>query len=329
MAEALREGSLTVVEDLQGADGPAEYDEAQVAAFFPMENQGTISVGRTQPGPIGQFDRFLIEVLAAYAGAMLERIEQEEMLRKAKAEAEEASRMKSALLANMSHEIRTPLTSILGFAEEIGTMGQEAPGPVDRFAGLIQKSGHRLLETLDGVLNLSKLEAEEMELETEPIDLPSKARQVAQELRSQAEDAGLHLQVQTVDTPIRARADAGGVKIVVQNLLSNAIKYTEEGGQVYLRFRSEEDMVALEVEDTGIGMDQDQVERLFDPFRQASEGVSREYEGTGLGLAITQKAVEEMGGEIEVDTEKDVGSRFTVWLPKGTEPEAQSENQER
>ena len=112
-----------------------------------------------------------------------------------------------------------------------------------------------------------------------------------------------------------AWADAGGVQIVLRNLVSNAIKYTEEG-EVQVRAYQTNDEVVLEVEDTGIGMDPSRAEDLFEPFRQASEGVSREYEGTGLGLAVTKQAAKQMGGTIEVETEKGEGSRFTVQLPR-------------
>ncbi len=285
-----------------------------------------------------------------------------------KLEAQEASRMKSAMLANMSHEIRTPLTGIIGFAEAIGeetegnetggnetgegdTGGEDAEkeGRVAHFAGLIEDSGRRLLDTLDAVLNLSKLEAGKMSLQPGPVDLAGQARQVAREFEEEAAESGLALEVQTEEA--WARADEGGLKIVLQNLLSNAIKYTEEGGvtvRVYREENSREESTretssqetssqsagqkaaeeaeaptdsaaaaaaVLEVEDSGIGMDPEVAGRLFEPFRQASEGMSREYEGTGIGLAVTKRAAEEMGGSIEVDTQKGEGSRFTVRFP--------------
>ena len=230
---------------------------------------------------------------------------------KARREAEEAARLKSAMLANMSHEIRTPLTSIIGFAEAIGE-SEEAAG---RFAPLIEKSGKRLLETLDGVLNLSKLEAGQMEFDEETVGLKKEAETLVEELRPQAEEAGIDCRVETNGQPIRARADKGGVQIALRNLVSNAIKYTEDG-EVAVRAYRDEGAAVLEVEDTGIGMDPEVAESLFEPFRQASEGLSREYEGTGVGLAVTKEAVDQMGGTIEVETEKGEGSRFIVRLPQ-------------
>lgn len=244
----------------------------------------------------------------------------ERRLRKAKDQAEEAARLKSAMLANMSHEIRTPLTSIIGFAETLGEEAEDQGGPTSRFATLIEQSGRRLMETLDGVLNLSKLEAGQMELESQPVDLVEEVKEVASELRPKAEEKGLDLQVDTNGTAARAEADTGGVQIVLQNLVSNAIKYTETG-EVRVRIQDGNGTLTLEVEDTGIGMDPDRAEYLFEPFRQASEGIDREYEGTGLGLAVTKKAVDQMGGDIDVQTQKGEGSRFMVQLPKADRPQ--------
>ncbi|WP_259247129.1 PAS domain S-box protein [Salinibacter ruber] len=245
----------------------------------------------------------------------------------AKEEAQEASRLKSALLANMSHEIRTPLTSIIGFAE---MLGREAAGlelsedsPLPGYASTIEQGGKRLLETLNGVLNLSKLQAGQMEMEAGPVDLPEQARLAAEELRPEAEEKGVGLELETGLAD--AEADEGGVQIVLRNLLSNAIKYTDEGGVTVRTYREDGDQedvhpqedswAVLEVEDTGIGMDPSVAEGLFEPFRQASEGMSREYEGTGIGLAVTREAVAQMGGSIEVETQKGAGTCMTVRLP--------------
>jgi PAS domain S-box-containing protein len=251
----------------------------------------------------------------------------EEALREAKEEAQQASQMKSSLLANMSHEIRTPLTSVIGFSEAIGgeleAMG-DCPDDADlsrlaRFSEMIEEGGTRLLETLDSVLNLSKLEAGQMELTEEAVDLSEEAEALTEELLPQAEESGVDYEVETNGTPVRARADQGGVQIALRNLVSNAIKYTGEGGTVRVRAYQEDGWAALEVEDTGIGMDPKKVEDLFEPFRQASEGWGREYEGTGVGLAVTKKATEQMGGNLEVETEKGEGTCFTVRLPRNEE----------
>jgi signal transduction histidine kinase len=231
----------------------------------------------------------------------------------------------------MSHEIRTPLTSIIGFAEAIGDEVRGLPDDVaervrtlDHFAGLIERSGHRLLETLDAVLNLSKLQAGEVELEPRPVDIADEANEVAELLATQAESNGLELRANTETTSdaVWARADEGAIRVVLRNLVSNAIKYTPEGGTVWVRVGRRDDTVVLEVEDTGIGIDPDRVPDIFEAFRQESEGANHSFEGIGLGLAVTRQLVERMDGTIDVATEKDEGTCFTVRLPPTSPPDA-------
>jgi PAS domain S-box-containing protein len=252
-----------------------------------------------------------------------ERKEREQDLRRAKEEAERMSHLKSAFLANMSHEIRTPLTSILGFADAIGAEvggAQTAEdldlATLDQFSSLIERSGHRLMDTLTGVLNLSKLQAGEMQLDLGPVDLTNEVKEVVEEFGPQAQEADICLGIQVEDGPVWARADDGGLQIVLRNLVSNAIKYTEEEGQVRVQARQEGSVAVVEVADTGIGMDPATVSSLFDAFKQASEGVEREYEGTGLGLTLTKEVLDRMGGSVEVETEQGEGSRFIVRLPR-------------
>ncbi|WP_251951908.1 PAS domain-containing protein [Salinibacter ruber] len=379
-AEAYRSGETLAFEDLSAEFEAADRGDVRATAYVPMGRYGLISVGSFEAGGIEPFDLRLVEVLGSYAALVLERLKREEELltakeeaeqarkeseearqeaeeakeeaeearqeaEEARQEAEDASRLKSALLANMSHEIRTPLTSIIGFAEMLGreASGLELPedSPLPGYASTIERSGKRLLETLNGVLNLSKLQAGQMEIEAGPVDLPEQARLAAEELRPEAEEKGIGLELETGGDPaVLAEADEGGVQIVLRNLLSNAIKYTDEGGVTVRTYQdtcqngngqnengqsgsgqSENGQsknghaAVLEVEDTGIGMDPEVAGRLFEPFRQASEGLSREYEGTGIGLAVTREAVDQMGGSVEVETEKGQGTCMTVRLP--------------
>ncbi|WP_119841285.1 ATP-binding protein [Salinibacter ruber] len=321
IAEAYENEEPNVVDDLRAEDDPLDYGDARSAAFFPVGTHGTISVGDVERGAIDSFDGGLIEVLAAHAAVVLDRLDQEEALRTAKQEAEEASQMKSALLANTSHEFRTPLTSIIGFAEEIATMAEDDDAPIGRFADHIENSGRRLLGTLDAILNLSRLQGGTLRRPSEPTDMTTVAEEAADQFYPEAVEADITLRTEANGTPVWTRADPEGLRIALQNLISNAVKYTEPGGDVWIRVRTGDEAAVLEVEDTGVGMDPAQTETLFEPFRQESEGMGREYEGTGLGLAVTKEAVEQMGGAIEVETEKGAGSRFTVRLPEAKAPE--------
>ena len=298
---ARKKETIEIEETIQSADGPRHFLRVH--------------------GPLTDLEGRVTNVVA-FGIDITDQKRREQELIEAKQEAERASRLKSAFLANMSHEIRTPLTSILGFAEAIGQETREASAAeavdlttLTQFSALIEKSGRRLMETLTSVLNLSKLEAGEMDLAAEPVNLAAEAEETAKEFRPRAEEAGIDLRVETEDS-VWARADEGGIQMILRNLLSNAIKYTEGGGTVWVRTRHDEEVAVLEVEDNGIGMDPGQVERLFEPFKQASEGTAREYEGTGLGLAIVRRMAERIGGEVGVETEQGTGSRFTVRLSR-------------
>ncbi|MCS3671273.1 PAS domain S-box-containing protein [Salinibacter ruber] len=329
-AQALRAGDTVVVDDAGSLDNDVEYGALRTAAAVPIGEWGVVVIGKTEVEAFDPFNLRLIEVLSGYAALVLNRLDREATLRDAKEEAEEASRMKSALLANMSHEIRTPLTSIIGFAEVVGTeastLDLPTGSPLPDCADRIERGGKRLLDTLEGVLNLSKLEAGQMELDAEPVPLISEVQRVAEELQPKAREKEIDLRLETESA--WAEADEGGVQIIARNLLSNAIKYTEADGTVWVRSYRADGRAVLEVEDTGIGMAPEAVDDLFEPFRQASEGFSREYEGTGVGLAVTKRAAEEMDGSVDVDTEEGEGSRFTVRLPTAGGGEA-SENGER
>jgi PAS domain S-box-containing protein len=324
-AAAVRTGETQAVEDLQDSAPAVDHGPIRTWVCIPLGPHGVVSVGHLEPDAVSSFDRRLLEIMAGNATAVIDRLDQEQELRAAKETAEQASELKSTFLANMSHEIRTPLTSIIGFAEAIGKqlsdgLDDGAAPDVARFASLIEKSGRRLLDTLNSVLDYSKLEAGSMRLTVDTLEVGPVARTITDLYRSRAEEKGVDLTL-AVDPPLPpAVADAEAVRRVLRNVLNNAIKFSETGDEVTVRVAADGEWVRVEIEDTGIGVDRDFLPRLFEAFAQESTGNKRAYEGSGLGLAVAKRLVTLMDGAIDVDTEKGVGTRVTVRLPRAQGP---------
>lgn len=250
------------------------------------------------------------------AGVMFditERKESERALFEAKEKAEELARLKSNFLANMSHEIRTPLTSIIGFAE---ILEAEPTADVISKAQFIRGSGHRLMMTLDSVMDFAQLESGSLRLDVARVDVMSHTRDLRQMFDLQAKQKGLYLKFDCEHTKILAYADPAALFRVLTNLISNAIKFTTEGG-VHVTIRQEEASVCFDIADTGIGIGEEFLGQLFEDFKQESEGFARNYEGVGLGLSITKRLVDLMGGSITVASRRGEGSTFSVRLPMG------------
>jgi PAS domain S-box-containing protein len=241
-----------------------------------------------------------------------ERKRREQELRTAKEEAEEASRLKTAMLANMSHEIRTPLTSITGFSE---VLKERLDGDLAVFAEKAYTSSRRLMNTLDSVLQLSKLEAGAQRLERVPVRLDVVATETVEMLRPTAKEKDVTLLVTNSEVPVEGRWNEGALNRVVGNLVENAIKFTPPGGRVEVRVGEQDGTACLAVDDTGVGIEEEFQAEVFEAFRQESTGVTREYEGSGLGLSIVQRLVEALDGTVDVESEKGKGTCFTVRLP--------------
>jgi CheY-like chemotaxis protein len=235
----------------------------------------------------------------------------EQELIDAKEKAEEMVRLKSAFLANMSHEIRTPLTGIIGFSE---VLVEEAADDVRSMAALILSSGERLLLTLNSVMDLAQLESRSVRLEMESLDVVQHVRDVLPIFDRNARERGLYLCLQFDRPRIRARADQGALSRVLVNILDNALKFTDSGG-VIVKVSGGDERTSIAVSDTGIGISESFLPKLFDDFVQESEGLARAYEGVGLGLSITKRLVDLMDGTIDVSSEKGKGTTFTVHFP--------------
>ncbi len=248
----------------------------------------------------------------------------QEELEQARDAALEASRAKSQFLANMSHELRTPLNAIIGYSEMLMEDAEDDgdQGIVDDL-GKIHKSGQHLRSLIDDVLDISKIEAGAMKLHIEAFDLETAINGVVATIEPLCLEQGNRLRVQFGDDLGFMRADVTKVRQTLMNLLGNAAKFTEDG-EIELRVSKTteggEPFYAFEIRDSGIGIDAEQLRRLFRPFVQADGSTSRKYGGTGLGLAISLRFCEMMGGRIDVTSEMGKGSVFRVLLPRMVQP---------
>jgi signal transduction histidine kinase len=236
-------------------------------------------------------------------------------LRVLNAELEEASRAKSSFLASMSHELRTPMNAILGFTEMIrdGLYG-EVPPDIQEPVSDIHTCGKQLLGLINDVLDLSKIEAGRMELAVGEYAVDDVVNTVKFSLRSLAAEKGLDLVAEVApDLPL-GQGDGKRITQCLMNLAGNALKFTAEG-RVEIRVEREGEHLRFAVADTGIGIPEDQIEHIFEEFRQADATVTRDFGGTGLGLAITKKLVELHGGRIWVQSEPGKGSTFFFTIP--------------
>jgi PAS domain S-box-containing protein len=230
---------------------------------------------------------------------------------------QEANRLKSEFLANMSHELRTPLNAIIGFSELMhdGKIGAVSADQKECL-GDILASGHHLLQLIDDILDLSKVEAGKMEFKPEPVQLSATIRGIGAVLQPLVAKKHIDLQFDFNASAIEVVTDLRSFKQVLYNYLSNAIKFTEPNGRICIRCRLESpEHFCIEVEDTGIGIRTEDLGKLFREFQQIDSGAAKQHQGTGLGLVLTKRLVEAQGGRVGVRSALGHGSLFYAVLP--------------
>lgn len=311
---------------INGDDGAPAIRIDAVADIEPFNQQLTRTnititvIGAFIVTPLLLLALFMSRKIGALISARDEEIrlrnETEQQLLLAKLEADSASRSKSAFLANMSHEMRTPLTAAIGFAELLLDSDQSATERIEHIHTII-RSGKHLLTIINDVLDVSKIEANKMEVEQLDFDLPGLISEVSALMRIQAEAKGLLFQV-TLNPPLPKllHSDPTRMRQILINLCSNAIKFTPQGAiTLSATYFADVSQVTFKVSDTGIGMSPEQLARLFQPFAQADAGTSRQYGGTGLGLYLSRLLAEKLGGSLQVESKVGEGSEFTLTLP--------------
>jgi PAS domain S-box-containing protein len=244
-------------------------------------------------------------------------VERTAELNRTNLELEHANRAKDEFLATMSHELRTPLTSILGLSESLleqrrGSLNEHQQNSIQ----IIESSGSHLLELINDILDLSKIQAGKLEFFPQPISVEEICKASLAFVKAQAVKKSIDVSYENEASISRIYADPRRLKQILVNLLINAVKFTPENGQVSLQVHTdlEQELVQFSVIDTGIGIAPEDLQKLFQPFVQVQSSLNRQYEGTGLGLALIQKLTDLHGGSVQVESEVGKGSRFTINL---------------
>jgi two-component system, cell cycle sensor histidine kinase DivJ len=246
-----------------------------------------------------------------------ERKQQEQALEETRAETERANAAKSRFLATMSHELRTPLNAIIGFSEMLLNERQMMLDAARRadYAKLINDSGHHLLAVVNGILDMSKIDSGNFEITPEPFRPAQVIVNCCDLLALKAREAGLDLVIRLPADLPDIVADKRALNQILINLLSNAVKFSERGGKITVGARAEGSAILITVEDTGVGISEDDLPRLGDPFFQARASYDRRHDGTGLGLSIVKGLVALHGGDVDIDSRLGKGTRVTIRLP--------------
>jgi signal transduction histidine kinase/ActR/RegA family two-component response regulator len=287
--------------------------------FVNDKKYGTVNFSNRKPrqNPFTKADIDFVNIIGKWISVTMEQQMSEEALQAAKKDAETANHAKSTFLANMSHEIRTPLTAILGYSEML-LEDDEDKTDEDRKHEIksIMKSGSHLHEIINDILDLSKIEAGQLVIEE--IDIPTTGPfdEIESIFKSRSKEKGLTFTTHyNFPLPEKIMTDPTRLKQILINLCGNAIKFTKKGGvTIDVSYLNEEQLLEVRVQDTGIGMGEEEMACIFRPFSQADDSITRKFGGTGLGLCISKQLAQKMGGDVTVESKKGEGSTFTVTI---------------
>lgn len=277
-------------------------------------------------GPKWFKDGSLIGEFSDLMGHAIPQKKQAIALRAAKVDAELASKAKSEFIANMSHELRTPLNAIIGFSDMLHTRTVTDPEKVHQYSGYIKQAAEHLLELINGILDVSKIQAGKLSVEREPVELGPVLASCLLIIEARAREKRMVVDSNVASHLPPLLADPLRLKQILINLLGNAVKFTPEGGQLRVRAEAKPggEAAVITVEDTGIGMTAQDIDTALRPFGQVDSAFNKRHEGTGLGLPIAFALARLHGGDLGITSEKGRGTCVRVTLPLARKPETDS-----